>query len=71
MKSKTARPSAEPYLPPSRRSQPINKEPPPSTSLSNENKKEDGDEEEEEDWEKLLDGNINSPNNGVMEEVKF
>ncbi len=78
-KSKTARPSAEPYVPPSRRSQTLNKESlPSSTSLassSNENKKEDGEdqeeEDEEEDWEKLLDGNENLLTNNLVEEVKF
>jgi hypothetical protein len=75
-KSKTARPSAEPYVPPSRRSQTLNKEPAPSsplpTSFTNENKKEDGEqEEEEEEWEKLLDSNENPLNNDLVEEVKF
>jgi len=72
-KSKTTRPSAEPYVPPSRRSLPANKEPPPpspaSTSSTNENKNEDS--EEEEDWEKLLDGNDNPLNNDLIEEVKL
>ena len=81
VKSKTARPSAEPYVPPSRRSQTANKELPLSSPVSilstNENKNEDAeeeedeDEEEEEDWEKLLDGNENPLNDNLVEEVKL
>ncbi len=65
-KSKTARPSAEPYVPPSRRSQTLNKESPAIASATNDNKEEDDEEEEEDDWEKLLDND-----NDLVEEVKF
>ena len=66
-KSKSARPSAEPYVPPSRRSQTLNKEPPPVASAINDNKEENDDED---DWEKLLDNDDNLPNNDLVE-VKF
>ncbi|CAF1091469.1 unnamed protein product [Rotaria sordida] len=78
-KSKTARPSAEPYVPPSRRSQLVNKEllSPLSSSASftPENKKEDGEveeeeEEEEEEWEKILDSNENPLYNDSVEEIQ-
>ncbi|CAF0757938.1 unnamed protein product [Rotaria sp. Silwood1] len=73
-KSKIARPSAEPYVPPSRRSQPVTKEPLPPSSLSvtltTENKKEDGEIEEEEEWEKILDSNENPQYNDLVEEIQ-
>ena len=71
-KSKTARPSVEPYVPPSRRSQTLNNEPvsspAPSAASINTNKKEDDDQgaEDEEEWEKLLDNT-----NDLVAEVKF
>ena len=68
-KSKTARPSVEPYVPPSRRSQTLNKEVLPSALPIPDNKKEDGEVEEEEDWEKLLDSTDNLLNNDLVEEV--
>ncbi|CAF4464531.1 unnamed protein product [Rotaria sp. Silwood2] len=73
-KSKTARPSAEPYVPPSRRSQPVNKEPhlssPSSLSFTTDNKKEDGDVEDEEEWEKILDSNEDPQYKDLVEEIQ-
>jgi hypothetical protein len=66
-KSKTARPSAEPYVPPSRRSQTLNKESPPVASATNDNKDED---EDEDDWEKLLDNDDNLLTNDLVEEIQ-
>ena len=73
-KSKTARPSAEPYVPPSRRSQTLNKESlPTASSTTSDNKKEndtqDDDDEEEDDWEKLLDNDEITPHTNLIEEV--
>ena len=77
-KSKTARPSAEPYVPPSRRSQTLNSEPstapPPSKTSTSESQPVDGEkkndeDEEEEEWEKLLDSNENSLSNDLVKEV--
>ncbi|CAF1229596.1 unnamed protein product [Adineta ricciae] len=75
VKTKTPRPSLEPYRPPSRRSQPVAKEIVPVASTSTTEKKcEDSEEkkivkdeqdEEEEDWEKLFDGNDN-----LVEEIQ-
>lgn len=70
-KSKTARPSAEPYVPPSRRSQTLNKESlPTASSTTLDNKKEnDTQDDEEDDWEKLLDNNEITPQTNLVEEV--
>ena len=81
MKSKATRPSVEPYVPPSRRSLPVNKEPviaspkPPvvkdgsgkGDDLKRENKEEDNDDAE--DWEKAFDDNENPPSDELVEEV--
>lgn len=71
-KSKTARPSAEPYVPPSRRSQTLNKESLPtasSTTITDNKKENDAQEDEEDDWEKLLDNNEILPHTNLVEEV--
>ncbi|CAF1310309.1 unnamed protein product [Adineta steineri] len=74
VKSKVARPSVEPYVPPSRRSQLVNKESLPCTTSTNEKNNDDNDdgqeEEEEEDWEKLLDASDNSLTNHLLEEIQ-
>lgn len=74
-KTKTARPSAEPYVPPSRRSQTSNKESiPPVSSVTTEKKKKESDtqeDEEEDDWETLLDNNNIPSHTNAVEEVIF
>ncbi|CAF3954226.1 unnamed protein product, partial [Rotaria magnacalcarata] len=79
-KSKTARPSAEPYVPPSRRSQPVTTETLSSTPRSSviqskkqddaAEEKEEEEEEEEEDWEKLLENSQNLLYNDLVEEIQ-
>ena len=71
MKSKSARPSVEPYVPPSRRSQPGNAELAVTSTREpvKDDAEEDEDEEEEEEWEKLADSNDDSLQKGLVEEV--
>lgn len=71
-KSKTARPSAEPYVPPSRRNQTSNRESiPPVTSEKKKENDTQEDEDEEDDWEKLLDSNNIPSHTNAVEEVMF
>ena len=69
VKSKSARPSVEPYVPPSRRSQPGNAESVVSSTQEPVKGDAEDDEDEEEEWEKLANSNDDSLQKGLVEEV--